>query len=534
MTVGLKAHKAGVFALLGALVASFGLWVAFRYVMAAWPPDPDVFVTVELWRGIQRHGLEFASSWSYTQDNWLLTVVPLSSALYQLLGPSLTLTIAIGWLTFATAVVLAGWLVAELAGWRWGLALSAVLAYGNLAAVGRVGYLGYPISHNASMAWALAVLLTSLRALKPGPYAWSWSALAGVLLFADAVSDPWAAAAVALPMIMTLAGLAFVRRQEPVGPAARALLVAVVIATVAARTRGFGLLGFLPRTSFALTDPAHMLVNLYWAYRASTAMFHIVPGASAEPTLPRLIDAAALLVLLGWASASAVAQIRRARPDHQFITAVALLSIGITSALYLVARWDPNMQTMVGRFFPNLYFLGGVLVAVAAAGQWPEWRLPPKLLLAGYAALFMTAGLAGAPEIWTGKTPPATADEARNLGRFLDQHHLAYGFGPFWGSQSLLMRTATDEHVTIRPVSFQTGRIVRRGAETSSHWYGPGADSAPSRQFLLIRNDGEECPSPQACVAMARQQFGPEAELLTYLDMSVLVWTTPISTRIGM
>jgi len=96
MTVGLKAHKAGVFALLGALVASFGLWVAFRYVMAAWPPDPDVFVTVELWRGIQRHGLEFASSWSYTQDNWLLTVVPLSSALYQLLGPSLTLTIAIG------------------------------------------------------------------------------------------------------------------------------------------------------------------------------------------------------------------------------------------------------------------------------------------------------------------------------------------------------------------------------------------------------------------------------------------------------
>jgi hypothetical protein len=64
---------------LAGLALALGGWVSFHYCFAAWRPDPDIFVTVELWRGVQRFGPRFLTAWAYTQDNWLLSLIPLSS-----------------------------------------------------------------------------------------------------------------------------------------------------------------------------------------------------------------------------------------------------------------------------------------------------------------------------------------------------------------------------------------------------------------------------------------------------------------------
>jgi hypothetical protein len=90
------------------------------------------------------------------------------------------------------------------------------------------------------------------------------------------------------------------------------------------------------------------------------------------------------------------------------------------------------------------------------------------------------------------------------------------------------MDTATQGRVIIRPVTFQSGRVRRRPTETSSFWCEPAEESPGARPFLVVKSDGEECPSVPACIDEAQRQFGAPSDQLTYRDAVVLVWPHPI------
>jgi hypothetical protein len=157
-------HRSAAFGALAFLGGALGLWVSFRYTFAAWQPDPDIFVTVALWRGVHRYGLPFLQSWWYTQDNWLLSVIPISSLAFELFGPRPNLAVLLGWLAFVVSVMLTAWLAYRIAGGRCAVILDCVLMFGRFSALGRTGYLAYPISHNMSMAWGLIVLVFAFTA----------------------------------------------------------------------------------------------------------------------------------------------------------------------------------------------------------------------------------------------------------------------------------------------------------------------------------------------------------------------------------
>jgi hypothetical protein len=110
---------------------------------------------------------------------------------------------------------------------------------------------------------------------------------------------------------------------------------------------------------------------------------------------------------------------------------------------------------------------------------------------------------------------------------------LSYGYGPFWGTSSLVMDTLTNGQVTIRPVTFMSGRVQRRPWETSSLWFEAEAEPiGDPRRFLVIVNDGEECLVVATCVQTALRQFGPPSERLAFGDGAILVWPRPIAPSI--
>lgn len=521
-----NARITAIVVLAGAALA-LGAWVSFHYCFGVWRPDPDIFVTVELWRGVQRHGLGFVTTWAYTQDNWLLSLIPLSSLAFATLGPSAGVAVGIGWVFFLATVAMTGWLAAKLAGWRAGLALSVVLVFANSQALGGAGYFGYPISHTVSMAWALLALILALRGLERG--SWAACIAAGMVVFLDAVSDPWAGVGIACPLILVAIAMAWTHRGLRPGRSAAVLALASALGLVAARTRFFGLLDFLPRSHFEFASGQEMLSNLYWASKSLAAIFDILPGDAGSGTAG-LLNLAAIVLLLGAAVVLGARGIRRSSLGRQLIFGVSLLSIGAMAALFIVGRWDGTFGA--GRFFPNLYFLGGLLVTVVAADHWPSWRWPPKLAVGAYAGLLILTGLLSQPAAWTGRAPPPSRDEALELADFLHAHGLSYGYGVFWGARALVTDTLTGGRVIIRPVSFVGGDVRRRPAETSSLWY-TSADGPPSpRPFVVIRADGEECPSVDACVAIAQRQFGVAAERLVWRDATILVWPRSIAAQI--
>jgi hypothetical protein len=533
-TAPLRKRGAGATALTVGVCAvlALGLWVSFHYTLGAWRLDADLAVPLVLWEGVQRHGWGFLSTWAYTQDNWLLSLIPISSLLFAIVGSRPTLVVGMGWLIFVASVVMTGFLAARLSGRRAGLAVACVLLFASYSALGPVGYLAHPITHNISMAWALLALILALRGVERGEVV--TCVAAGLCVFVAVVSDPWAAAAVGAPLVLVSGVIAAANWRTRQGRCAAVLCVTAAVGLWAARTQLFGLLWFLSKGHLDLAQTAAELVaNMTWGFRALATMFNILPGATLDgaATAARRFDGLALAAVLGSAIVLTLLALRRASLGRQLVGGVAVLSIVGVIAAFLLGRWDPGAN--VGRFFPNLYFFGTLLVATVAAEGWRRWPWAAKAAITAYALLFIVSGLASQPRLWLAREPVQGGAEARALGDFLAGHGLTYGYGPYWGSSALMVGWMSDDRVVVRPVTLRSGRVRRRPAETSSLWYQPGDEPTNTPQrFLILRNDGEECPSVEACVGMATAQFGPASERLAFGDAVVLVWPRSISAKI--
>lgn len=506
-----------------ALIAA-GLWVSLHQALAAWQADPDIYVPVALWRGVREHGLGFVATWGHTEDNWVFSLLPLASAAYEAFGSGPRVAVLIGWAVFIVSVGLAAAIAGRLAGWRAAAVLGATLLFANYYALGPMGFLAYPVSHDVSMAWGLATLLLAVCAVEREAIAPGLAA--GVLVLANAVSDPWASAAISAPLIATSGILAVLHRRTRLGRAALALFVACGLGAWAAYSHPLGLFRFLPRGHFHPGGLEALAANLGYGYRALAVMFEIVPGASLESPLVIGASFTALVLFVAAAAILALLGLRRAGPARQLVTGVAVLSLGAVTLLYLAG--PANQGLYVGRFFANLYFLGPLLAVVAAtAFAWPSWPI------AAYAVLFVLSGLAMTPRTWTGPLAPSGVRETEALGAFLQAHRLSYGYGPYWGVRALAMADLTGGAVTVRPVIFQNGRVEPRPAESSRLWYRLGAEPPANRPFLVVQRGPEACAAEDLCEAMARRQFGEPAERLVRGDALILVWDRPIAALIG-
>jgi hypothetical protein len=272
-----SSRRAAALDALAFLGVALGVFVSFRYTFDAWgQPDADIFMTVALWRGVHRYGLPFLQSWWYTQDNWLLSLIPISSLVFELFAPRPELTVLLGWLTFVVSGTLTAWLANRLAGGRCTVTLACVLLFGSFSALGGAGYLSYPISHNISMVRGLAVLVFAPCGLERCNFVFCTAAALAVVI--DAISDQWADAAIAVPLVMVGAALAALNRSNHFGVAAFVLSLTTAVAVWAVRTGFFGVLGFLPKSHFEVADMPTMLVNLRWGYRAFDERVYILGG----------------------------------------------------------------------------------------------------------------------------------------------------------------------------------------------------------------------------------------------------------------
>jgi hypothetical protein len=189
----------------------------------------------------------FLQSWWYTQDKWLLSLIPISSLVFEIVGPRPELAVLLGWLTFVVSVALTAWLAHRLAVGRCAVILTCALLFESFSALERgAGYFAYPISYNVSMAWGLVVVFAVY-----GLERWNFAVCAAATLavFIDAISDPWAGAAIGAPLVIIGAAPAARNRSNRLGAAVFVLSLTTPVAFRAARTRFFRVPDFLPLKS---------------------------------------------------------------------------------------------------------------------------------------------------------------------------------------------------------------------------------------------------------------------------------------------
>ncbi|SIQ03745.1 MULTISPECIES: hypothetical protein [Acidiphilium] len=504
---------------------AIGLVQSLKLVFHLWGADSDVADPVLLWNGVHRYGLQFVTMWRYTQDNWLLSLMPFDAVMFALFGDRPVVVVATGLLFFWAIVLLVGVLIGrERGGWI-GAGAAMVLLFAGEPTIGNGGFLGYPVSHGISLVWGLIGLLLTVSYLdRRRPIL---LAGAGVCLFVAAVSDPWADAAFMIPMLLAALSLIVIGRAD------RRPLIAIVamllVVGLLVQTRLFGALGFLPGVSHSVGTPSQMIENAAFAARYIAVFFNILPGlltvSGQTPATPAVtIDCVIFfaLVLLCLFRVIRNGSINTAR--CQFIAITALASMFVMLAALIVTGFQQGMVT--ARYLSNIFVFVPLLIAASPAGSGPNARFDRGALLV-LAGLFITSGLVSDRVVWNNRTPTRALNGIPQMAAFLAARHITFGYGPYWWTQANATGWVTHGKLTIRPIDFNPseGKFVPKPVQTLPNWYTkPAIAREPSRMALILSPSPGDCGAATTCLAAATAQFGPPAQIVPYGPLTVLIY----------
>ncbi len=499
-----------------ALALAASLFLSLKTVLGGCGVDSDSILAMTLWQGVRAHGLGWLGQFSFTPDNWLLSIVSFNFLSFALFGLHAWLVLASGWAVFALAALVSALLAHELGARRWALLLPfPLLLLGWYAQ--NPGYAAYPVSHNVTNLYGLAALLFALRAVRAN--ARISYVLVFLLLVAGSVSDPWMVAAYDLPLLLSCG--AVVWWQFRPAPAMWRLAAIALAAILLVRTHMLWTMRFLPTQSVRPGSPHVMAGNAAYLVKDLGGLFNIVPGGHVTDVLP------ALLSLAGAGLAGFTAW-RAARPAGlpRLFLAVAGLSSLATMAGFVCLNVTQGDYS--GRFLINILYFYAIFMAVAVARGWPRLGWRGKIVIGLFTGLFMGCGLATTAPVWRAPGFTIQTNGVDGIIGFLRANGLSYGYGPYHGANTNAVTALSDGRVTIRPVEFdpETGRMLPRvRTQSGASWLTVRDIPAGQREFFVyIVSDGEECASPALCVAGLTAQLGPPARALRNGQAIILVW----------
>jgi len=495
------------------VLALAGCLNALSDTFRIWSLNGDTISPFIVADGLTQYGPRFLAHWGFTQDNWLLSLVPMDGLLEKALGTSPTLVIGIGYAIFLANTLLLTLLSRLVLGPR-GWLLAPLFCLITPDAAGNTGFLTHSVTHTITFLWGLLGLLCATRALTKGPRALPLS-LSGtaITLTIATLSDPWGQVAFILPMLAaTLPCLATktIPRRHTLSLATTLLAIFILC-----HTRFFGLLWWLPKTAFAFGTLPSAWAHLHTLTHAELTLFSL-------DTLPKPLSFLGPILLLTLIAAATIGTIthtllkRRNLTSRDVLRLSLTLSLLATQTLYIIGQFstDPN----IGRFVINV-FPFSLITALALRTQ----ARIPVILATLLITLAKTDGIS-----LTFPTLTPRIDGPANLAETLETHNLTYGFGPYWGANPEGLTWSTHHRLTMLPVTFDptTGQISRRTAQTSDLWYAP-TTPRPKTFFVIIMNDGENCQSIDLCKTGLRNQFGPPDETLPFANTTILTWHKP-------
>lgn len=526
-----KSQRNAVLAGFIVVLSMLGLYVSLCHVYAVIAPDSDLADPVMLWQGVHAHGIGFLRDWYYNPDNYLLSLIPFTSLAFEIFGTLPGMVVGMGWVILVGCAALAAWITWTATRRPLSALVFPLLLLANQDAIGRVGFLGYAVTHNISMFWGLLSLLAALRWVQNGNTL--CLAASAAALFVGTISDPWLGAAADVPLIAADAVLLASGRPGERGCFGW-LLAAHVAAFWLARNQLFGVFGFLPKSEYPPADWSTLCGNLLWMGRVLMLVFDPVPGTRTYVSYSPIRMLLVLTPVAVYLLCLLVACVRRFRSWHgdaRFVALACVLSFAGTMSAFLLVTLPQG--PWMGRFFLNLYVLLPVLGCVAclapqdaAAPVRPTFKMNRRLAAASIVAagLSMLSGLASHSAAWA-FGPRPLAPDARELGAFLDDAGLHYGFGAHWASNAEAVTWLSQGRVRIRPVVFDphSGRISPQFGQTSSLWYRL-SDRPAGPIFVVVGHDVVNCKEPASCIAGVSEQFGAPDRVLRHRNLQIMVW----------
>jgi hypothetical protein len=227
-----------------------------------------------------------------------------------------------------------------------------------------------------------------------------------------------------------------------------------------------------------------------------------------------IIVAAVLAAAIGLLRGLAGSRARLVGGDEHYIDDFFVLGLVADVGFFVFVAQSGNLE-FVKYLTPGVVF-AAVLVGRAAGRVTPfvkakgGWRVLVAIGLSLCVAFGVDFGLQ------LGHAVPSRPAYA--LAQFLEAHGLRSGVGDYWSSS--LVTVEADDHVTVRPVTTRSGKIVQFDRQLSTDWY-------HNQTFTFVVFDTAR-PWHQVNATTAVATFGQPNQVYSVGTYRILEWTSGI------
>ncbi len=528
------------------ILVLFALWTSIHETFSIWNINADTVDMALLFHGLQHHGIQFLTTWRYTEDNWLLSVGPLSYFIYYLFGVNDITIIAPGWIILVFNACVGGYILKLILKNYMYPSLIFLLAclLPSVGSMGGDGFMTFLLSHNSTMSIVLVsflcVLMVSIRSEQS--FINIWMLLLSLSVFVGGISDPWFDAAFTLPAIvsLTIISVSKKHRKNFYIP-----LLYIIIGLILSRTKLFGLLYFLPSTNYVFVKSmTQFYQNIHFLIRSLL----VFTNAHELLRINRPLGYAYILGLIY----VAIDVIYCSSFKHKFRTMAetlfmyfSFLSILVMVCAFVFSNFPGGNYS--ARYLVNIFYFIFMIVIYTYSIKYEEniYRIAVPLLLF---ALYSGSSLYQGAPYWT-KLPLNQKNSASiSLINFLEDHDLRYGYGGYWSSDANAISVLSDYHNFIRPVSYEPihakgsngnfpfAYIVGNHGQSSPFWYHKVDTDKYNHYFLIVAHGGGSPElyddSIKSSEKVATEQFGTPYKIYHFKKDLIIVWNKRINASV--
>jgi hypothetical protein len=506
-------------------VYAFGLFLSLKVVLGMRGPDPDTYHSIMLWYGVNEYGLSWIKDWIFTQDNWLFSLVPIHFFEFWIFGPKLSLVIVTGWIIFVASTIISGLIALELKAKKSFYTIPIVLIFMGFYAH-LYGMVSYSTTHNITNLFGIFSIYILIKLIKSkNNHLITLIFLCQIL---SGLSDPWMIPSYTLPIalvavILFLKSNVFQEKKQYIW-----LFSTMIISIVLIKTQFLGLLDFLPKMHFAIGNWEVINSNAIFLIKDLGRLFNIIPIINTNLFIFGFISFMVVMIL--YVISMYLVFSKDISPNKFVFFVFVFFSIGGISLAFLIS--DVSATDLSARFLINIPYLATIIIFVSFEKNWYRISHLLKFFSLITASLFIISGFLSNVHFLKHPGLSINPQGLDTVVSFLTKNGLNYGYGPYWGSRANAVTGLSQSQIIIRPVLFNktSGQLIFGGRpESSKRWY--QTNDAPVNQknfFVVVRNDGEECPVVKVCVNGLNQQFGKPLKVLKFGDALILVWDHPL------
>lgn len=477
--------------------------------------SPD---TLMLWYGFKQYGFTFLRNFYYTQDNWLLSLLPIHALLFMFFPFNSWLVVLFGFALWGLSAGLCGLIAYRLRAKK-AMFLAPILLLCASQFVYDKAYLVYFITHNISNFWGLVCLFFAILWIQRA-YKLDLAVVFGSAVIAG-LSDPWFLPAYCLPIIVASILLWKISHNDQIRTRAFNLFAVIAFSYVAIASKFFGTFYFFPQLfyKFSFAQLSHLLLILA---KNLGFFFNFFPIYNSWASIISLIILFGLVIFVG-------VDFRRRQlaiqPESILFFLTGLFSFVMLPLSFILGA---HLKAFEARYFINFFVVGILGLSIGLDYLWLYLSKWTKKIIGVLILLYATSAWSTQISLWS-QMPHLPVSGEEGVLNFLIKNQLTYGYSDFLSAT--LLTGLSQDAIRVRPIDFSpvTGDINGlRLCQSSLLW--ASAKDIPLHQnnfFVYLRNSEPANPvQKDALIA----QLGRPSQILKYEKNLILVWDKPYSS----